>query len=1452
MLNIPYFQRKMTVVVTEQLEEILDTKLSIKRIDIGLLNRLVIDGLQVKDQRNRPLLTVSRFSASFEILPLFQGKISIRSVQLYGMNASLYKTAEEAPLNCQFLIDAFSGEESREKSRIDLRINSLLVRQGTISYDLFSQPRTPERFNASHLRFTNLSTSISLKHFSADSVHVQLKRMSVKEQSGLELTKLKFHFTANRQEALLAGFECNLPKSVVKLSDMTLRYKNLSDMKHLADSLFFSVEVLPSTLMPTDFAPLLPALARFSIPLHFDMAVDGRLNYLNVRDIHLYSSHHSRKGIELQGNIHLRDLLHGDRTYLDANLRSHAITPDEIAILKEELAVAGVKLPEVLNRLETFTLRTELTGYLTDLVVDCALLSETGKLHTVLNCRRQEAGYLLFGDIQAENLQIGTLLQEEKLGAASFLVKAEAMWDQRKFSSVKLQGDVQSVEYLKYNYQHILFDGMYDFKGFNGQIALNDPNADVLLSGKFNLESALKEYHLTAKLRHFKPYNLNLTKEYEGNAFTLLLDADLKGNKVEDMIGTVLLDSVIVDASDKQYTIPHTSLVLSGTDDSRRILLDSPFAEGDIQGRFDYSTLSASVLNMLKQYIPSLLNQGGKKSPDNDFRFSVAFYDTHMLTEIFKLPLTIHKNSAFSGFIKDATHTMQLRGKFPDLSYGAYRFHDAVLSCDNTPQSFDCNVSADALMKSGELLSLSLLAQASEDHLNASFEWENEAEVEYKGKLSASAFLHRNTFSNKVLADIYLLPTDVVMEDSLWSLDRANIQIDSSRIHISGFRMQHAQQSVHINGDVSGNAGDSVRVDLQNFNLGYLFNVIDFHPVEFDGLATGVASVHQLLSTPTLRAAMKVKNFLFNDALLGDMDLDGGWDPEQDAIRLNGRMQDQGVYGTHVVGEVWPKRKGLDLKIKASGTNISFIQPFVEGTVSSIRGRVAGDFRLFGGFSSLAVEGKGRGDASFHVDILGTSYHLEDSVTLYPERFVLNNARISDLEGHPGTVSATLSHKYFQDFTYRLRIQSEGMMVLHKRETFDLPFYGKIYANGNATLTGNSERLDVNATLTTTNHSDFCYKMISPTSATSSAFVQFQRPSMEEDSLSGRSAEVVENTNLDVHLNLLLEATPQVTMKVLVDPRAGDYISCTGMGNIRMDYFNKGDLRMFGTYTVNQGVYKFSLQEVIRKDFLIRNGSTVSFNGDPYRAISNLNAAYTVNGVSLRDLGNDVINVLQTKQNSIRVNCLMDITGMISSPEIRLGLELPNENEEVQRVVRNFISTDDQMNMQILYLLGIGKFYTPDYANKTGQNSDAMSAVLSSTLSGQLNNMLSQMINSNTWNFGVNGSTGEEGWTDMEFQGMLSGQLLNNRLLVNGNFGYRDNSVSNSNQQSNFIGDFDIEYLLTKAGDVRLKAYNKSNDRYSTKTTLNTQGIGVMYKKDFNSWWDLLPWRKKKKKELLQ
>ena len=86
--------------------------------------------------------------------------------------------------------------------------------------------------------------------------------------------------------------------------------------------------------------------------------------------------------------------------------------------------------------------------------------------------------------------------------------------------------------------------------------------------------------------------------------------------------------------------------------------------------------------------------------------------------------------------------------------------------------------------------------------------------------------------------------------------------------------------------------------------------------------------------------------------------------------------------------------------------------------------------------------------------------------------------------------------------------------------------------------------------------------------------------------------------------------------------------------------------------------------------------------------------------------------------------------------------------------------------------------------------------------------------------------------------------MLDNRLLFNGQFGYRDNVTQAT---PSFIGDFDLRYLLTPSGNLALKVYNQTNDRYFTRSSLNTQGIGLIMKKDFNGLGELLTSKKKNK-----
>lgn len=305
-----------------------------------------------------------------------------------------------------------------------------------------------------------------------------------------------------------------------------------------------------------------------------------------------------------------------------------------------------------------------------------------------------------------------------------------------------------------------------------------------------------------------------------------------------------------------------------------------------------------------------------------------------------------------------------------------------------------------------------------------------------------------------------------------------------------------------------------------------------------------------------------------------------------------------------------------------------------------------------------------------------------------------------------------------------------------------------------------------------------------------------------------------------------------------MDPVSGDKIKGDGNGNLQIQYGTSSNLTMYGGYTIHEGNYNFSLQQLIRKDFKIREGSRIDFRGDPLNALLNLDASYHVKA-NIQDLDERLALESGTQRN-IPVNCLLKLNGRLQNPTISFDMEFPNSSHELARQVRSFIGTEDMMTRQIVYLLVLNKFYTPDYS-KNAYRSNEFSAMASSALSSQLSGILNSLTDK--VQIGTNIRSRQDGITDTEVEMLLSSQLLNNRLLFNGNLGYRDNYIQNNA----FVGEFDLEYKLTPSGEIRLKAYSHANDmyyRYNMKSPTR-QGVGLMFRKDFSTLPEIFRRRKK-------
>lgn len=1445
----------MSVFVAEELSDLLNTRVTIGRINIGLLNRIIIDDVLLDDQDEQEMLKVTRLSAKFDIMPFFKGKISISSVQLFGFNINLQKKTPDSPPNFKFVLDAFASNDTVKKDNsLDLRINSILIRRGRMAYHVLSEEETPGKFNAKHIHLQNIIANISLKALSKDSINLGIKRLSLDEKvSGFSLKKMSLKLVANSRQTSIDNFAIELPETSLKLDTIHLIYDSLKAFDRFTEQVRFSFRTLPSQITLKDISPFLPALSHFKEPISLDMEVKGTVNQLTCSHLEITADN---RQFRLKGDVALQDLSHPQDAYVFGTLSELTATTRGVGFLVRNLSHDYNGVPPVLERLGNVSFRGEVSGYFTDIVTYGQLHTDLGgvNMDLKLSSDKSKGLFAYSGAVKTTDYKLGKLLANEQLGEITFNLDVHGRHVTDRLPVVKLKGLIASVDYSRYRYENITLDGEYKQGGFNGKVALDDPNGSIYLNGDVNVSSRIPTFNFQAIINKLRPHDLNLTSKYPDTEFSLKLRANFTGGSVDEMIGEINVDSLEFMSPEKQYFMNNMNIRASKQNNENQLRLTSEFLTASVEGKFQYHTLPASILNIMRKYVPSLILPPKKPiETHNNFQFDIHIYNTDILSTIFDIPLTVYTHSTLKGYFNDPLQRLRVEGYFPRLQYKNNFIESGMILCENPSDHIRARVRLTNLKKKGAV-NLSLDAQAKDDNISTTLDWGNSAAVTYSGQLAAVAKFLRTEGEKPLLkAMVEVKPTDIILNDTLWQIHPSQVVVDSGKVDVNNFYFSHQDRYVRINGRLSDNPQDSVKVDLKDINMGYVFDIASISDdVNFEGDATGTAYASGVFKKPVMNTRLFIKNFSLNQGRLGDLNIYGEWDNENRGIRLDASIKDISTTPSRVTGIIHPLKpeSGLDLNIEANELNLKFLEHYMKSIANDIKGRATGKVHFYGKFKGLNLDGAVMTDASMNFDILNTHFAIKDTILLAPTGLTFNNIHISDMEGHSGRMNGYLHFQHFKNLNYRFEIQANNMLVMNTKESTDMPFYGTVYGTGNALLTGNAiQGLDVNVAMTTNRNSIFTYINGSVASATSNQFIKFvdktPRRTIQDsiqiisyyEQLQQKRQEAEEEQKTDIRLNILVDATPDATMKIIMDPVAGDYISGKGTGNIRTEFYNKGDVKMFGSYQINQGVYKFSLQEVIRKDFVIKNGSTITFNGAPLDANLDIQASYTVNSASLNDLiPEESSSIIQ--QPNVKVNCIMNLSGILVRPTIKLGIELPNERDEVQTLVRNYISTEEQMNMQILYLLGIGKFYTEDARNN--QNSNVMSSVLSSTLSGQLNNALSQVFETNNWNIGTNLSTGDKGWTDMEVEGILSGQLLNNRLLINGNFGYRDNPMANTN----FVGDFEAEWLINRSGDIRLKAYNETNDRYYTKTNLTTQGVGIMYKKDFNKWSDLFFWNK--------
>ncbi|HKI87604.1 MAG TPA: translocation/assembly module TamB domain-containing protein, partial [Draconibacterium sp.] len=503
----------------------------------------------------------------------------------------------------------------------------------------------------------------------------------------------------------------------------------------------------------------------------------------------------------------------------------------------------------------------------------------------------------------------------------------------------------------------------------------------------------------------------------------------------------------------------------------------------------------------------------------------------------------------------------------------------------------------------------------------------------------------------------------------------------------------------------------------------------------------------------------------------------------------------------------------------------------IRDNFSNFHGDATGKVKIHGTPDKVLLNGALEGsNAGLTIDYTQVSYNFTDTVYFKGDTIDFDNITIYDIYKNRGTFDGTIVHDNFEHMIYDLRFSSPKIMAMNTTARNNEQFFGQVIANGQLSITGKGLSVYLVGTGTTLLGTKVNISLDYENDIEQFNFIQFVNTAKEER----KEFVFPKNSDGDFNLNLTIRATPDAKAQLIYNSQIGDVIKAQGEGILVFGMDKEGNLTLSGNYTVDRGDYLFTLENVINKRFTIEQGGTLVWSGNPYNAIININAIYKLKA-SLYDLLNSYKDIYQNQR--IPVECKIKLTEDLSNPNIKFEINFPTVEDRIRDEVQQYFNTEEELNKQILSLLVLGKFYTPEYMRGTyeAQNPNIIGTTASELFSNQLSNWLSQI--SNNVDIGLNYRPGNQITTD-EIELALSTQMFNDRVTINGNIG--NNVNPNSTNKSQLVGDFDIDVKLIPNGKIQLKAYNRSNNNLIYETAPYTQGVGFTFKEEYNTFNELL------------
>ncbi|WP_250630067.1 translocation/assembly module TamB domain-containing protein [Rhodoflexus caldus] len=1477
-LQFPTVQTWLGGHATRYLSDMTGFEMRINRLAIRWLDNVVLRGVLVKDRAGAVMIAASELGVDYDLMALIEGKdIVLNRARLDSVAFHLISDGKDGELNINELIDAFSsGKPDTTPSTAKFIIERAVLNNCTFGYN---RPQKDagigkDEFDYYHFVLDKINGEVRDFVSVQDSILLQIKDLSAHELAlDWPIHRFNTSFLYCDKGIFFDDLDMRIGKSYLRRR-ISLTYDTPDAMDDFNNRVRINAELDSTTLHTDDIAHFAPSLKSWDISANISGSIDGHVSRLNVRNMRLYFGQNTN----INGNLSFDGLPETDQTLMQFQFRQSRLDMNDVKpFLSEENFATVQKFGDV-------RFNGQFVGYVNDFVARGQFETALGIIKPDINLKLDQKSYS--GQIITEGFHLGQVAEVSLLG----LIDADVSIKGKGFSIDEMETDIAGrigrLGLRGYNYKNIQTD-VFLKKGIaEGYLKVNDPNFTFDGSGEVNLKDSV--IRLKASLEKADLEKLNFTDK--PSVTRAGIDCNFKGLTLDNLTGDIRLDSFYFAYDKKDILFDTLNFHSERNGAMRTFYIRSDLIDLESEGNFRPSTTIDDLSKLIDEYMlyigndreviekyysEKLAKKLKARKPIVETPYAVDYLirvkNLSPFIQIFVPDFYIARNTELKGqFRSGETKDFDVLLSTDTLRYGSYFLkkiaaaYQTVKVADANQINAKLNIQAAYLNQTAERGQTDTLLQ----NLWTDAEW-----LRDKIAYTLSAKAAHSDDHGAISGDFRFLPEKrymaafhpsfAILSNRKWeNTDTATVTIQGREIAVKDFYFSDGQRFISVKGGISEDPETTLEVEIRRIGIELLSNFVG---KKIEGEADGKVFLKDLYHQIQANGFVFAHNVKMEGFLLGEIRNFVKWNQEAQSLAMESRILRDSREVLLLNGTYKQSDNELDLNIDLKQTEINVLESFLSEIASQFGGRAEGKLRVYGQADAPQISGEvfvtgGR----FKVNYLNTTYFFDDRILFDDDRIAVKRLRLRDDEQNVAFVDGGVYHYGFTNFIIDVTSDFRRFKVLDTQQTEDALYYGTAIGTGRMEIFGPPENLKITVNATSERGTRIFMPLDGYASAEEKNFIRFVSLKPDTATQDTVVAELQTQRALDLSklvITLNLDITPDAYMEIILDRKAGDIIRGNARGKLKMDLDTKGDFTMFGDVEIVKGSYTFTFQNLFNKSFDINQGSSIAWNGDPFKGKMNITASYDQKValapiLSGAQLDSATLNRPELKRRyPVRVDLFL--TGELLKPLIKYDVVffdyprtivaggVPISLETYIAAFKARLAGDEQeLQKQVFSLLMLRKLLPENAFEGIGQSAGNS---LSELITNQLSAWMSQVDDNLEVDIDLNGFDANALNT---MQLRLSYSFLNGRMRIT-----RDGSFTNVQNQANIssiAGDWTVEYLLTQDGRVRMKMYRRNISNTFNAALLGanaTTGASMMYTRSFNHVSELFGKKRRKSKQ---